>query len=202
MKRITLLTIALLFILTSSLKAQHDVNINVAGLLLKNYGLGYEYVINDEMGAAASFNFVNGGLFVDLTDDISYSSINFAPEFRFYTNPSDGGDGIFFAGYAKYQSSTWSFKDGIFTSSTGNSSLKDYDLNFSGVALGIQSGGKWVLNSGIFIESFFGVGRYLTTNWSSSDTDFDDQINDYEGLTWFSWDFRFSVAVGYRFGGY
>ncbi len=61
-----------------------------------------------------------------------------------------------------------------------------------------------VLNSVLFyFETLFGAGRFLTTNWTSSDSNFDDDINDaWGGSSWYTWDFRFALNIGWRFGGY
>ncbi len=197
MKKIYLLSITIVLFLTSSVQAQHDVNINAIGLFFKNYGLGYEYVINDEMGAGASFNYVNGLWFGDLGTDISYSSFNIAPEFRFYFNPSDGADGFYFGGYAKYQTSTWGGNTGY---DSNNNAVK-YDYTFNGLALGMQTGKKWVTNSGFYFETLFGMGRFLTTSWSSTNPNFNPS-DDFENSSWYTWDFRFALNIGWRFGGY
>lgn len=212
MKKITGVLLVLLFIFsTIGLKAQHDVRLNILGAFFKNYGIGYEYLINDEMGAGISVNYATSFLGID--GDGNFSSFNVAPEFRFYFNPEDGADGFYFGGYLKYAKVDFkglSANIGTGTFDTwGNEIYADlpYDVNLNGFAFGIQSGKKWVTNSGFFFETNFGFGRYLTksvsyTN-SAVETYYDRTGNtgDEDALNWmYTFDWRFAINIGYRFG--
>ena len=211
MKKIIGITFGMIFS-SISLNAQHDVKTNFIGLLFKNYGLGYEFIINDEMGAGLSFSYSKSLLGFDTKD---YSSLNITPDFRFYTNPEDGADGFYFGGYLNYA------KVGIdnlslslsteTTDANGYTTVTyadvPYNYTLTGIALGIELGRKWVTNSGVFFETNFGIGRYLTTSHSYSNS----RVKDYyettdsrgfeEGMDWFyTFDYRFGLNIGYRFG--
>ncbi|PCJ28528.1 MAG: hypothetical protein COA97_00835 [Flavobacteriales bacterium] len=213
MKKITGLLIAF-FILTSiGLKAQHDVKINALALLFKSYGFGYEYVINDEMGAGISLSYANSFGFGlgDEFSESSFSALKITPEFRFYFSPEDGADGFYFGAYIKYATVTWadleytfSIYDPItFTSTNFNTK---YDLTFNGLAFGIQSGKKWVTNSGFFLETNFSFGRYLSGSVEYSNsavaTLFEDNFSPAEDAMniWYTFDFGFALNIGWRFG--
>lgn len=217
MRKIFGITFAsLLLIFNISLKAQSDVRVSALGLIFKSYGVGYEYVINDEMGTGVGINYSNSFFGIGNTGD-RFSSLRIAPEFRFYFNPEDGADGFYFGGYLKYASVKWrGIQDNIPVQSVdswGNTITTDvpviYDLTFNGLAFGIQMGKKWVTNSGFFLETNFNFGRYLTgsTKYSNSSvqTYYDTRKSSSSAAAamdiWYTFDWGFKLNVGWRFGG-
>jgi len=217
MKKFTSLVLGLALLGGTSLKAQHDINANVLGAFFGNYGLGYEYVINDEMGAGISFNYATGFLGIDLDDvtDQTFSSFNIAPEFRFYFNPEDGADGFYFGGYMKYYTSTYGNMNYNLQTTTTNPNgtttytSKDvkYDRSYTGFAVGIETGRKWVTNSGFFFETMWGFGKFLGGSWDISNAEvkakLDEDNYDFNADNPFAaWDMRLSIGIGWRLGGY
>tara|TARA_B100000809_G_C15133362_1_gene529411 strand:+ start:1285 stop:1950 length:666 start_codon:yes stop_codon:yes gene_type:complete len=220
MKKITGLLLVVFILSSVGLKAQHDVRVSALGLIFKSYGLGYEYVINDEIGAGINLNKSNSfgfGIGDNGGSNSSFSSFRVAPEVRFYFNPEDGADGFYFGAYLKYAKVTWSNIE----VDQGGSNVQDpitgqyeyisnptiqYDLNFSGMAFGIQSGKKWVTNSGFFLETNFNFGRYLSGSAEYSTPEakllYEEDSSSAEDAMniWYTFDFGFALNIGWRFG--
>ena len=204
MKKIKLLFLASI-LFPFIINAQHDVKVNAIGIFFKNYGVGYEYIINEEMGAGIDMNIVSGNvsLFSSFDSNVKHSSFSLTPNFKFYFSPDYGADGFYFEGYLKYKN--MSDKNLVYHDGTRDI---NYDMGFSGVALGIATGKKWVTNSGFYFETLFGFGRFLTKSFSYSDSYVEGKLKEnnpsYESTLDFvySWDLRFHLNVGWRFGGY
>ncbi len=203
---------ALLLIANTNLKAQSDVRISALGLIFKSYGVGYEYVINDEMGTGIGINYSNSFMGIGSTGD-RFTSLRIAPEFRFYFNPEDGADGFYFGGYLKYAAVTWKGIQDNLPIGVGASGYPvdvpvTYDLTFNGLAFGVQMGKKWVTNSGFFLETNFNFGRYLTgaTKYSNSEVQnyYDAQKSNSAAAgamnIWYTFDWGFKLNIGWRFG--
>lgn len=210
MKKIILIAILIIFSV-ASVRAQHDVRVNAFGLFLKHYGVGYEYIINDELGTGVFINYSTGipvPIMISYVSDAgdphgSYSVLTISPEFRFYTNPEDGADGFYFAGYLRYKSSEWVDLE---YKLNGSSKIEYYNLNYNGLMAGFSFGKKWMTNSGLYIESYFGVGKSIIGKETNSNyivendlitNGYIDKYSQYSG-----WDFRFNISLGYRIGGY
>lgn len=214
MKKLFGITIGMIMISSVTLQAQHDVKVNFIGLLFKSYGAGYDYVINDEMSAGLSFSYSTSIL--GLKTDGHYSALKITPDFRFYTNPEDGADGFYFGGYLTY--AKVNFNDLIAAIPTETydpyygynvTTFKDvpYNISLNGIAVGIELGKKWVTNSGVFFETNFGFGRYLSKSVSYSNNEVskyyedNDITGDEDGINWlYTFDWKFGLNVGYRFG--
>jgi len=203
-----LLLVFVVFIMTTaSVTAQHDVRVNLFGLFFKHYGVGYEYIINDEMGAGIFLNYSNGNpislLTVNPQEGSSYSLFTATPEFRFYTNPENGADRFYFSGYMRYKSSGWSNLQYYIDN---NPTPEIYDLTYSGLAFGFGLGKKWMTNSGLYFETYYGMGKFIVGGESISNPKVDEHAkasgydNEYSAIA--SWDFRFHLSIGYRIGGY
>ncbi len=205
MKKITLLLMTSILLLASTVEAQHDIDINAAGIFYKNFGIDYEYIIQDQMGVGLSFTYAQNTLGVKLDKDAKFSAIDIVPEFKFYSNPSQGGDQVYISSYLKYKNATW--EDMMYKENTIETT---YNLSFSGLALGFQGGFKKVFPSNFYIELSAGVGRYIITNWNDtanpklklSDAKNDTKNNTYADNFMYNWDFRFALGLGWRFGGY
>ncbi|MCK5846009.1 MAG: DUF3575 domain-containing protein [Bacteroidales bacterium] len=200
-------TLLVLLISTSSVLAQQDIKTNALGLFLKNYGIGYEYVINDEISAGGYINFSTGSLYLEMINDAAgsdyeYSNFSIMPEFRYYTNPDFGADKRYFGAYAIYQRSNWGNLTLTEYPATGPSIKHIYDMTNNAIGLGIIGGQKWVMNSGLYFETLAGFGRFMSSSLSYSDPAIEGLINTAEYEYFSAWDFRFQVGVGYRIGGY
>tara|TARA_B100000809_G_C15126056_1_gene526266 strand:+ start:2491 stop:3153 length:663 start_codon:yes stop_codon:yes gene_type:complete len=219
MKKITGLLLTAFILSSIGLKAQHDVRLSALGLIFKSYGVGYEYVVNDEIGAGVNINLSNSfgfGIGDNGGSNSSFSSLRIAPEFRFYFSPEDGADGFYFGAYLKYAKVKWSnIETNEGTTSTFDSNTNsyiytdntvNYDLNFSGLAFGIQSGKKWVTNSGFFLETNFNFGRYLSgkAQYSTAEAtalyEENSSIPEDAMNIWYAFDFGFALNIGWRFG--
>ena len=204
MKRI-ILTVFILGVSLSTLMAQHDVKINALGVFFKNYSVGYEYIINDEMSGGLSINYAAGSWLLEALNDIEgtntqYSSFSLTPEFRYYTNPDFGADKRYFGAYLIYEGVSW---DNLTVYDYDNNSKEiTYNMKNTGIGIGIMSGQKWVTNSGIYIETLIGFGRFMSSNTTISDPRAAEIIDLTEYGYISAWDFRFQIGVGYRIGGY
>ena len=188
--------------------AQHDVNINAIGLFFQNYGLGYEYVINEGGGAGIDFNYATSKIYNPSKENNSYSSFSISPNYKFYFSPDYGADGYYFEAYLKYKTTT----DGlVYSENTGSGyETHAYDLKSSGLGLGIALGKKRITNSGSYMITLFGIGRFVTQNFSFSDADVEAMVKknnpNYKDVLskefLYTWDFRVHLGVGWRFGGY
>ncbi len=213
MKKI-LLAILILSISASSVVAQHDVKVNLFGAFFKDFGVGYEYIINDQLSAGVFINSVSGTPFLgveqyfDGYEGFNYSAFKISPEFRYYTSPDFGADKRYYSAYLRY--STENFTNLDYESQndiTGEYTTMPYSFKNNRITVGLTTGSKWVLNSGIYIESLWGVGRSISTSPTFSTPDAEDYIKGYSddlsNYDYYSeWDFRLQISIGYRFGGY
>ena len=205
MKKITLIVVSFFLLIGTNVKAQHDLDINAAGIFYKNFGIDYEYIIKDQMGAGLSLTYAQNTLGMKLDDGVDFSAFEIVPEFKFYPNPSNGGDKMYIGGYIKYKSATW--KDMSYQLAGEDEEL--FDMSYSGVAVGFNLGYKMIFASGFFVEASAGAGRFLITNWDDtgdaklklSDAENDTRNNTYADNFMFNWDVRFALGLGWRFGG-
>ena len=189
-----------LLLLSPSLKAQHDLDINVLGIFYKNLQLDYEYVVNDQMGVGLSLMYGQNTLDMDIPSGVDYSAFEVVPEFNFYPIPSQGADKLFITVYMKYKSAKWEDMSYMV-----NTDEKYYDLTYGGVAIGFQLGYKLLFRSNFYMQASVGMGRYLFTDWDDtgdkklklSEADNNEYHNDFI----YEWDVRFALGLGYRFGG-
>ncbi len=208
-----ILIITILIISMSPLLAQHDIKLNIFGAALKDYGIGYEYVINDQISAGVFTNIVKGFPYKSFQNwnntviaswRYDYSAFKITPEFRFYINPDFGADSRYFSAYLRYNNET--FKD-LKYNTYDNHPLSDkiYDFNNSIVVLGLTTGKKWMFNSGIYIETMWGVGKTIISSQNFSDREIEKDVflHGIENYYYnFTWDYRLQISVGYRIGGY
>ena len=188
------------FFIGSTVDAQHDIDINAAGIFYKNFGIDYEYVINDQTGAGLSFTYAQNTLGMSIPSGVDFSAYEITPEFKFYPIPSQGADKFFVSVYLKYKSAKWEDMSYML-----NNEETFYDLTYSGTAMGFQAGYKMLFRSNFYMEASVGMGRYLFANWDDTgDKKYklsEDENNDYNDKFLFNWDIRFALGLGYRFGG-
>ncbi|MCK5846008.1 MAG: DUF3575 domain-containing protein [Bacteroidales bacterium] len=201
-----ILTALVLILSVSSVVAQHDIKTNLFGLFFKNYGLGYEYIINDEISVGAYYNYTNFKKYTDpeaLIEGwgVDQNGYSISGEFRYYINPDFGADKRYIGAYGRY-------------SETNLHDLNYYigqdkflfDMTYNGFILGVITGQKIVMNSGLYIETLIGIGKYISTNTEFSDSNSEKYVVDNIGIEEYDyiskWDLRFQFAVGYRIGGY
>ncbi|MEQ9262516.1 MAG: DUF3575 domain-containing protein [Owenweeksia sp.] len=193
MRNLKLSAILLVAFTCVSLKsnAQHEVKTNVLGLLFNQFGLTYEYVLDENMGILGSVAYFTP----PSSFSYDYTAISFTPEFRYYLNPDDDAEGYFVGGYLKYRNTSTDEYPGIDTSGFGFTNVTQ---TTNGVALGITTGRKWVTRSGFMFETFVGFGRYLFVSETYSDDyepgEFENAVDDLP-----AWDFRLGASVGWRF---
>ena len=195
-----LTVLAVLVFLSSSLKAQHDVDINVLGIFYKNLQIDYEYVVNDQTGVGLSLMYGQNTLDMDIPSGVDYSAFEIVPEFNFYPIPSQGVDKLFITVYMKYKSAKWEDMSYMV-----NAEEKYYDLTYGGVGIGFQLGYKLLFRSNFFLQASAGMGRYIFTDWDDTgDKKFklsESENNEYRDDFIYEWDVRFALGLGYRFGG-
>ncbi len=202
-----ILTIFVLTISVSTLKAQHDIKINALGLFFQDYGLGYEYIINESFSAGIFANYSTFPYLLSVEDYFegtahTRNSLSVSPEVRYYLAPDFGADKRYIGAYFRYKDVSWT--DLSYYNNTNTPAL--YNLDYSSIVLGMMTGQKWVTNSGIYFETLLGVGKALSSSTTFSDPAAEQYMEDNGGLSEYSyvagWDFRFQIAVGYRIGGY
>lgn len=175
----------------SELQAQyHEVKLDAGGLIMTNFGLGYEYCINDDMGINLRLGYFTSGTLIESDDD--YNTFTITADYRYYLDYNEGADGSFVSGYLKYRNLVAENYFTDFDPNTGEF-LDAADFKSNGVAFGLTYGRKWVTNSGFLFESYGGVGRYIIENESVP-----EGYEDLEYLS-FPWDFRIGLIVGWRF---
>ena len=202
MKKITFLMLmgALSF---GTLQAQHDVKINMLGLIFGNYGVNYEYVISPEMSTGAGINYyiyklTSTDFSGTTTTELTYTGFNISPEFRFYFNPDDDAEGAYAGAYLKYRTATgdgnWYYDpQGI---------LQTTSRTNTGLAFGIMGGKKWVADVGFIFETYFGIGKYIMQNTKYGTPDYEayhDQFTTFELIGLSSIDLRIGLGLGWRF---
>ncbi len=180
MRKITLAfaaTIALMFS-ANQVRAQHDVKLNFLSFLFNQYGIGYENVLNEQMGLGATAN-----LYTQKEGGEKYVGWNIAPEFRFYFSPDDDAEGFYAGPYLKYRSIKYT------------DDFQDDDFTNTGVALGLGLGRKWVADAGFLFETYLGIGKYLVNNYKFTENDSYEDVTDYLPDI----DIRVGLIIGWRF---
>lgn len=215
------LMIAALLISGLTLKAQHDISLDVLGFAFSKYGLGYEYAINSNNSVGINFNMSSKNLFDDGISnnafyaaldggEYDYSEMNIIPEYKAFFTPNRGNDGIYLGLYGKFRTSKASgnsFTDTTGVSTTGIVTFPKTDVSTSGLALGVIAGYKWKTSGALFLEVTAGVGKFLTNSvkysnaLAENDSNFDeDDYIPYIGNT-LAVDLRLAVKIGIRIGG-
>ncbi len=212
---------ALLFTSGLGLKAQHDISVDVLGFAFSKYGLSYDYLINDQNSIGLNVNFTSKNMFSDMKNqysfldgDLNYSEMNIIPEFKSYLTPNKGNDGIYIGLYAKYRTSKSTDNSFIITDVDNDDfdplfPIHKTDVSSSGFALGVMSGYKWKTSGVMFLEITGGIGKFVSTSVSYSNSKAEDlgtddlDENDYIPYVGneLAIDFRINLKVGIRIGG-
>ncbi|MDG1477861.1 MAG: DUF3575 domain-containing protein, partial [Vicingaceae bacterium] len=183
------LIIAALLFTGFTVKAQHDLSLDVLGFAFSKYGLGYEYAINSNNSVGINLNFTSKNMFDDgisnnpayafLDGEYDYSEMNIIPEYKAFFTPEKGNDGIYMGLYGKIRTSKAS--GNTFTDTTTTlPSFGKTDVSTTGFALGAMLGYKWKSSGALFLEVTGGIGKFLLNNVNYSnaqaenDPDFDE----------------------------
>jgi|GEM_PF-1126968 len=184
------LIIAALVLSGFSLKAQHDISTDVLGFAFSKYGLGYEYLLNEQNSFGLNVNFTSKNMFSDMKNqytaldgDLNYSEMNIIPEYKSFLTPNKGNDGIYIGLYAKYRTSKSKDNSFIITDVTNanyDALMPVYktDVSTSGFALGAMAGYKWKTSGAMFLEVTAGIGKFLSTNVKYSNPKAEDLSDD------------------------
>ena len=214
--------LALIALLISGLtiKAQHDVSLNLLGFAFSKYGIGYEYAINQNNSVGINFNMTSKNMFDDGTDsfgnEMDYSEMNIIPEYKFFLTPNKGNDGVYIGVYGKYRIASTKDIDytGAVLDMTNPTQLSivtgTTDVSNTGLSLGAILGYKWQTSGALFLEATAGVGKFIMNNITVDDQDVidnfvistynEDDYTPYIGNT-LAVDLRLAVKIGLRFGG-
>jgi len=207
--------IAALLLTGVTLKAQHDVSVDVLGFAFSKYGIGYEYAINSNNSVGINLNFTSKNMFDDgisnnatyaiIDEKYDYSEMNIIPEYKAFFTPEKGNDGIYMGIYGKIRTSKAS--GNTFTDTTGLiPTFGKTDVSTTGFALGAMLGYKWKSSGALFLEVTGGIGKFLLNNVKYSDALAEDDPNfdedDYIPYVGNSLplDLRIAVKVGIRIG--
>lgn len=203
-------------LLTSGLgvKAQHDISLDALGFAFSKYGIGYEYAINSKNSVGINVNFTSKNMFSDMKNqysvidgDLDYSEMNIIPEYKSFFTPNKGNDGVYLGIYGKFRTS----------SSAGNTFatvvdtvpvIGQTDVSSTGIALGAMVGYKWKTSGAMFLEVTAGVGKFLSTSVSYSNSiaeDLDEsEFNEDDYIPYIGnelpVDFRLALKIGIRIG--
>lgn len=209
------LIIVALLLSGATLKAQHDVSVDVLGFAFSKYGLGYEYALNSNNSVGVNFNFsskntFHGGesgnaIYAGIDGKYGYSEMNIIPEYKAFFTPEKGNDGIYMGLYGKFRTSKAS--GNTFTDNTDLiATFPTTDVSTTGFALGAMLGYKWKSSGALFLEVTGGLGKFLLNNINYSndlakdDKDFnEDDYTPYIGNE-LPLDLRIAVKLGIRIG--
>ena len=189
----SILLVAALMVNTMAQAQYHEAKLDIGGMGLGSYGALYEYGINDDMG-------INTRIAYYSTDnDNTYSTLTFTADFRYYFDAYEGGDEWFGTAYLKYRSlKSENYWGTTAFDNSGNRVYEDYTSG--GIALGVTTGRKWILNDHIVLECYAGIGRYLVNFGGEQPDDYDPGLFEVEdGALDFPTDIRLGFIVGYRF---
>jgi len=214
------LLIVFLIISGVTVKAQHDVSVDVLGFAFSKYGVGYEYAINKNNSVGINFNMTTKNMFhggqsgntaySTVDGKYGYSEMNIIPEYKAFFTPQKGNDGVYMGIYAKYRSSKSkdnTYTDTNLTATTSNPlQYTQTDVSTSGLSLGVIAGYKWKTSGALFLEATVGVGKFLMNNITydspaEDDANFnEDDYTPYIGNK-LPVDLRLSLKIGIRIGG-
>ena len=189
----SILLVAALMVGTMAQAQYHEAKLDIGGMGLGSYGALYEYGINDDMG-------INTRIAYFSTDnDNTYSTLTFTADFRYYFDAYEGGDGWFGTAYLKYRSlKSENYWGTTAFDNSGNRVYEDYTSG--GIALGVTTGRKWIVNDNWILEFYGGIGRYLVNFGGEQPDDYDPGLFEVEdGALDFPTDIRLGFVVGYRF---
>ncbi len=210
------LIVAALLISGTTIKAQHDISVDVLGFAFSKYGIGYEYAINPNNSVGMNVNFSSKNMFDDgisnnkiyaaIDEEYKYSEMNLVPEYKAFFTPNKGNDGVYMGIYGKFRTSKASAN--TFDSDINLIGLQpaQTDVSTTGLALGAMGGYKWKTSGALFLEATVGIGKFLMNNVKYSDSlaeddpDFDE--NDYIPYVGnaMAVDLRIAVKIGIRIG--
>ncbi len=199
-----------------TLKAQHDLSVDLLGFAFSKYGLGYEYAINTSNSVGVNFNFSSKNMFDDgisnnnvyasKDGEYGYSEMNIIPEYKAFFTPEKGNDGIYMGVYGKFRTSKASGNTFTDTTLTTVNQFSKTDVSTTGLALGAMLGYKWKTSGALFLEITGGIGKFLVNNVSYSnalaedDPNFDeDDYIPYIGNS-LAVDLRIALKIGVRIG--
>ena len=189
----SILLVAALTVGTMAQAQYHEAKLDIGGMGLGSFGALYEYGINDDMG-------INTRIAYFSTDnDNTYSTLTFTADFRYYFDAYEGGDGWFGTAYLKYRSLK---SENYWPATDANGNYVEEDYTSGGIAFGVTTGRKWILNDNWVLETYGGIGRYLVNFGGERPDNFDDSwavIGFNEGGLDFPTDIRLGFVVGYRF---
>lgn len=209
------LIIAALLLSGITLKAQHDVSLDVLGFTFSKFGLGYEYAINSNNSVGINFNLSskntfhgqksNNANYAELDGEYDYSEMNIIPEYKTFLAIDKGNDIVYIGLYGKFRTSKAS--GNTFTDNTELiPTFPKTDVSTTGFALGAMLGYKWKSSGALFLEVTGGIGKFLLNNVTYSndlaekDIDFEEEdYTPYIGNE-LPLDLRIAVKVGIRIG--
>jgi hypothetical protein len=174
----------------------HDASVNLAPMPFGNYSGNYSFNFKEDMSAGIVLGHQN--LEISSGEDkVGFKGFYIAPEYRYFFNPGKGNDGAFVGGYLKYRSMRTTGDANTGMDKSGR--LVEYDEKNNGVSAGVLLGNTWVSKKGIMFSLWGGMGYYLFNKVSyTNNYDPDPGLDLKTNLP--SFDFRFGLSLGYRFG--
>jgi len=174
-----------------NLEAQyHELKLDAGGAVVGNWGIGYEYCINDDMGVNLRIGYFNPDEWLELDDN--YTAFTVTADYRYYLDFDEGADDFFVGAYLKFRDLSSENYYYLYDPNTGESQTADYssiDLGF-----GVSVGWKTVTFRGFLVETYAGVGRYFIQN-----EEVPAGFEDYEDFD-IPFDVRVGLVLGWRLG--
>jgi len=184
--------VTLLFV-TSVSFSQIEPKFDVLGTIFGMPVVKGEYIINESFGVELSFNLRFGKPYLSSKYDstLKQHGGGFKIEPRFYLSPDYDGDGYYLGLYFRNQSLSYDYNG--YDYDTDEDYI--YTLNNKFSSLGVVLGYKYYFDSGITLDYGAGIGRFLSTNFTSTERDEYSNSDYSDGKI----DYYFTFGLGYRF---
>ena len=179
-QKLSLLVLAIIFATNGF--SQVEVKFNPIGALFGQIPVSVEYILNDNMGAEATFGYYykKVGDFNDVTKSSGFVTNGL---FKYYFNPEKGGDKFYGFPYVRYVTRSFTFTD----------NNEEINASYSAFGIGFGLGYKWVADSGILLDFGLGAGKNFSSDYSYSDPNYSTDVSVP------SINFMGRISIGYRF---
>lgn len=177
----------------TSYKHSYDVQLNLVGAFTGNYSMyvGWNLSPNNAIG-------VNGGFLSQAgVYDRLREHFHISPEYRFFLSSNySQARGFFIAPYVKYSQGYDNNRIHTFISSTNDTSLINYNLNYQRVSIGANVGLVNIPYGKFVFSAWAGFGAHIVRNEDYSiDTEQYVLKEEFDDV----YDARLEIGVGYRF---
>ena len=182
-----------------SSEAQHDIKINVLGLLYSNYSGSYEYVLNKRSGINLTAGYFTTPRILKGIIETGYSATGVALEYRYYFNESEiDASGFWVSPYMKYSRKKYKSIPADVSVDSVSVDIPITDYTSQKLTLGAALGVKFAINNMIIIGGYLGTGRAIYTKEYISNESLTEEQKDFLNKLDSKWQFRLGINVGFR----